>query len=214
MTDFLLVPGAGCDSGYWHLVVDRLQQLGHRGVPVQLPCDDDSAGLDAYARCILDAARGLDEPVIVAHSFGGFSAALAAARMPARLLVYSSAMIPAPGERGSDWFAHTGWQAASDDFASLFYSDIEPREKASTFERRQSDTPGSEPWPLSELPAVPTRAIAFADDRFFPIDFMNTVIADRLGVTPDIVPGGHLAMISHPDELASSLVSYLQPRHP
>jgi hypothetical protein len=57
--DFLFTPGAGCDAGYWHLVIERLAQHGHRGIPVQLPCDDDAAGLEEYAQCIVEAARGL-----------------------------------------------------------------------------------------------------------------------------------------------------------
>ncbi|GAA4156766.1 alpha/beta fold hydrolase [Gryllotalpicola daejeonensis] len=209
MAEFLLVPGAGCDAGYWHLLVDALAARSHRGIPVQLPCEDHAAGLDDYAKKIEDAAAGLAPPVIVAHSFGGFSAALAAARLPTRLLVFASAMVPAPGEKGGEWFEHTGWQAGSDDFGELFYSDIEPREQASVFERRQSDTPGSQPWPLPALPAVPTRAILFADDRFFPPEFMHRVVRDRLGIDPDEVPGGHLAMVSQPDALADRLVSYL-----
>jgi pimeloyl-ACP methyl ester carboxylesterase len=148
-------------------------------------------------------------PVIVAHSFGGFSASLAAARLPTRLLVYASAMIPSAAEKGEDWFAHTGWQVTAEDFGALFYSDIQPREEASVFERRQSATPGSQPWPLSGLPRVPTRAVIFADDRFFSAEFMRGVILDRLGIEADTVPGGHMAMISHPDELASLLASYL-----
>lgn len=209
MAEFLLVPGAGCDAGYWHLLVDALAERGHRGIPVQLPCDDDAAGLDEYAKKIEDAGAGLASPVIVAHSFGGFSAAIAAARLPARLLVFASAMIPAPGEKGGEWFEHTGWRAASDDFGELFYSDLEPRGQASVFERRQSDTPGAQPWPLPSLPAVPTRALIFADDRFFPREFMRRVVRDRLRIEPDEVPGGHLAMISRPDELADKLISYV-----
>ena len=210
MADYLLVPGAGCDADYWGPVADRLAQRGHRGIPVQLPCDDDTAGLQEYAMCIEDAASGLAEPVIVAHSFGGFSAALAADRLPTRALVFASAMIPAPGERGEEWFEHTGWQAASDDFDALFYSDIEPREQASVFERRQSSTPGTQPWPLTRLPQVPIRALVFADDRFFTPEFMRRVVLERLGIDdPDTVPGGHMAMLSRPDELAAALMGIL-----
>lgn len=210
MADFLLVPGAGCDAGYWRPTADRLEALGYRAIPVQLPCDDNAAGLEQYAEYIAEAACGCADPVVVAHSFGGFSGALAAARLPATLLVFASAMIPAPGEKGEDWFSNTGWQAASEDFGALFYSDVEPREQASVFERRQSATPGSEPWPLSALPEVPTRAIVFGDDRFFPSAFMRTVVRGRLGIEPDETPGGHLAMISRPDELAALLASYVE----
>lgn len=189
MASFALVPGAGFDARCWHLVEDELTARGHRAVAVQLPCDDDDAGLEEYAQCIADACRGLDELVLVAHSFGGFSAALAAARLPARLLVYAGAMVPAPGERAEDWFAHTGWRAASQDYGSLFYDGIEPRERASVFERRQSPTPpGSQPWPLPALPPVPARAVAFERDLFFPPQFLRRVVRDRLASTPTACP--------------------------
>ncbi|NNC12368.1 alpha/beta hydrolase [Planctomonas sp. JC2975] len=208
MADFVLVPGAGCDAEYWGPLAERLADRGHRAVPVQLPCEDDSCGLVEYADRIVDAAYGLTAPVIVAHSFGGFSAPLAVARQGVRALVFASAMIPSPGEKGDDWFGNTGWQAESGDFNALFYSDVDPRQ-ASVFERHQSATPGSQPWPLPTLPDVPTHALIFADDRFFPSGFMRGVVRDRLGIDADTVPGGHLAMLSHPDELATALLSYL-----
>jgi hypothetical protein len=35
------------------------------------------------------------------------------------------------------------------------------------------------------------------------------VAKDRLGLDVDVVPGGHLAALSHPDELAGQLTGYL-----
>ena len=72
-------------------------------------------------------------------------------------------------------------------------------------ERTQSDTPSLKPWPAQALPDVLTRFILFRDDRFFPERFMRGVVADRLGVEPEVVPGGHMAMLSHPGELADRL---------
>jgi hypothetical protein len=42
---FILIPGAGGSAWYWHLVVPRLEQIGHEAVPVALPAADDAAGL-------------------------------------------------------------------------------------------------------------------------------------------------------------------------
>jgi pimeloyl-ACP methyl ester carboxylesterase len=51
--------------------------------------------------------------------------------------------------------------------------------------------------------------IAGRDDRFFPLEFQRRVARDRLGLDVDVVPGGHLAAMSHPAELAAQITSYL-----
>jgi hypothetical protein len=53
--------------------------------------------------------------------------------------------------------------------------------------------------------------VLFRDDRFFPEEFMRGVVADRLGIEPEITPGGHMAMLSHPAELADRLVAAAAP---
>jgi pimeloyl-ACP methyl ester carboxylesterase len=46
------------------------------------------------------------------------------------------------------------------------------------------------------------------DDRFFPLEFQQRVARERLGLEPDIVPGGHLVALSHPIELVDRIESY------
>ena len=51
MTDFVLVPGSGgIATPYWRLVSDRLQHLGHRAFPVDLPGSAPEAGLPECTR--------------------------------------------------------------------------------------------------------------------------------------------------------------------
>ena len=50
--------------------------------------------------------------------------------------------------------------------------------------------------------------IAGRDDRFFPVELQQRVARERLGVEPDVVPGGHLAALG-PAELAAALARYL-----
>jgi len=45
-------------------------------------------------------------------------------------------------------------------------------------------------------------------DRFFPPEFMRQVVADRLGIVPDLIAAGHAVALSRPKELASLLASY------
>ncbi len=61
---------------------------------------------------------------------------------------------------------------------------------------------------LTAWPAVPIRVLTGRDDRFFPADFQRRLALSRLGVAPDLVPGGHLAALSHPAEVADRLVTY------
>jgi pimeloyl-ACP methyl ester carboxylesterase len=46
------------------------------------------------------------------------------------------------------------------------------------------------------------------DDRFFPVEFQRRVVRERLGITPDEMPGGHLLALSQPEELARRLEAY------
>lgn len=223
MATFVLIHGAGDVGWYWHLVEDELRGRGHDAVAPDLPCDDDSAGLREYAAVVVDAIGDRSDIVVVGTSFGGYTAALVADQVPGRVLVLVNGMIPTPGEKGEDWFANTGWEQAVARRAALdggktghpdpfvtFYHDV-PRalaEEALSRERRQSETPGREPWPLGDRPSVPTAFVLCTEDRFFPDDFMRRVVTERLGIVPDEIHAGHCVALSRPVELADRLDTY------
>ena len=69
----------------------------------------------------------------------------------------------------------------------------------------QSGAPFEEPWPLAAWPDVPTEVLVAREDRFFPAAFQARVARERLGVTPRLLPGGHLVALSRPEELADAL---------
>jgi pimeloyl-ACP methyl ester carboxylesterase len=98
MTSFVLIPGAGGSAWYWHRVVPLLREAGNEAIAVDLPGDDQTAGLPEYASLVTGAIGGRDDVVLVARSPGGFTAPLAAARPGVRALVFVNAMIPVPGE--------------------------------------------------------------------------------------------------------------------
>jgi len=208
MSTYVLVHGAGSEAWLWHLVVPQLQELGHSTVAVDLPCDDDSAGLNQYAETVLRAAGDREEFILVAQSLAGFTAPLVCDRRPVDLLVLVNAMVPVPGETAGEWWTNTG-HVFPDPFdpVEVFLHDVSPDlvAEAANHVRRQSDTVFSDPWPLAEWPPVPTRAVACRADRFFPIDFQRKVIRERLGIEPDELPGGHLPALAHPSELVEYL---------
>ena len=55
MATFAMIHGAGSDAWYWHLVEPELRRYGHDVVAPNLPCEDDSAGLDEYTDVVVDA---------------------------------------------------------------------------------------------------------------------------------------------------------------
>src|SRR4249920_789130 len=212
MATFALIHGGGDVGWYWHLVEQELRQRGHESVAPDLPCDDDSAGLPEYADTIVEAIGGRGDVLVVAQSLGGFTAPLVADRIPVDTLVLVAGMIPAPGERPDDWVANTGFDQVMRDHeqGDLFYHDV-PRalaEQARSKARAQSATPGHSPWPLDAWPDVPTKFVLCTEDRFFPPEFMDRVVADRLGITPDEIASGHCAALSRPKELADMLAGY------
>lgn len=227
MTTYVLIGGAGSDSWYWHLLTPRLRAFGHDVVAVDLPCDDDSAGLVEYADAVVEAVGDRTDLVVVAHSFGGFTAPLVCARVPVDLLVLVTAMIPLPGETPFEWWGDTGHEQARreqdardgrapDDDIGLFLHDVPPAvaKEALRHGRAQSATPFHQPWPLEQWPEVRTRFLLCRDDRFFPADFMRRVVVERLGVAPDEIDGGHGIALSHPAELAERLESYRRASDP
>jgi pimeloyl-ACP methyl ester carboxylesterase len=208
MATYVLVHGSEHSSWYWHLVIPQLQVLGHDAVAVDLPCEDDGAGLAEYADAVVDAATDRPEVILVAHSLAGFSAPLACDRLEVSLIVLVAAMVPRPGESAGEWWDNTGHQFPDPfDPATVFAHDLPPELAAQVplHLRRQSDRPFRDKWPLSDWPCVPTRFLLCREDRFFPPDLLRRVVGERLGIVPDEIGGGHLAALSRPQQLVERL---------
>jgi pimeloyl-ACP methyl ester carboxylesterase len=212
MATFVLIHGAGDAAWSWHLLAAELEARRHDVVAVDLPCDDDRAGLAEYADTVVAAIGERRDLVVVGHSFGAFTAPLVCARVPADRLVLLAPMIPAPGESFGDWWANTGYVPAEPggDETATFFHDVPPALAAEAMrrERGQSATPLSTPWPLAAWPEVPTSVLICRDDRCFPAPFSRRVARQRLGITPDEIDGGHCVALSRPGALAEQLDAY------
>jgi pimeloyl-ACP methyl ester carboxylesterase len=224
-TDYVLVPGAGGQGWYWHLVEAELARRGHRAVAVDLPGADPVAGLSEYRDLIVAAARAFGGPVtLVAQSLGGFSAPLACDHVPVERLILVNAMIPRPGETAGEWWDNVGWQAAAQaaadrdgrpkvdvtDLETLFFHDLP--DPLVELMRAAPEAVGEgpaifgQPWPLRAWPQVPTEVLSGRDDRFLPLSLQQRVARERLGLAAREIPGGHLAALSHPAALADQIV--------
>jgi len=129
----VLVPGAGGAAWYWHRAAAELRERGHRVIAVDLPAEDDSAGLAEYADAVVAAVSEAGVPVadgvaaetasaaegrplvLVAQSMAGLIAPALGQRLPVSLVVLLNAMIPAPGETGGQWWENTGQAEAQRD---------------------------------------------------------------------------------------------------
>jgi pimeloyl-ACP methyl ester carboxylesterase len=225
MATFALVHGGGDVGWYWHLVEAVLRQHGHGVVAPDLPCDDDTATLHDYADTVIEAIGDRRDVVVVGQSYGGFTAALVAGRVPVDGLVFVAAMVPAPGERPADWWGNTGYRQAveaqgrrdggltgSEDPIVAYYHDV-PRalaEEALAKARSESEAAYDDPWPLDSLPDVPTRFVLCTEDRFFPAEFMRRVVSERLGFAPDEIAASHCVALSRPHELAMLLDAHVR----
>jgi hypothetical protein len=210
---YALIHGAGDVGWYWHLVEAELRRRGHDTVAMDLPVEDDSAGLSKYADVVVDAIAGRRDIVVVAQSFGGYTAPIVCSRVRSTLLVLVAGMVPSPRESANEMFVNTGYRREAQDDSSdlaIFYHDVPPALAAEALARgrKQSETPGKEPWPLSAWPNVPTRFLLCRNDRLFPAKWLRRVVRDRLGITPDEIDSGHTPALSRPRELAERLEAY------
>ena len=217
---FVLIPGAGGTAWYWHRIVPLLRQAGHEAIAVDLPGDDPAAGLPEYADLVVGAIGGRGNVVLAAQSLGGFTAPLVAARVPVASLVFVNAMIPRPGETPGAWWGNTSWDGArlaaaerggygtEVDLAVYFLHDVPPDVAAAgePYQRPEADVVFASACDFTAWPPVPIRAVAGADDRFFPAGFQQALARDRLGIEADVLPGGHLIALAQPARLASYLL--------
>jgi pimeloyl-ACP methyl ester carboxylesterase len=211
---FVLLPGAGGMAWYWHRVLPLLEQAHCERIAIDLPSDDASAGLTDYADVVVRAIDKRTNVILVAQSLGGFTAPLVCARAPVQILVFVNAMIPQPGEAAGNWWDNTGAVRARVTAASRAGYSVEfdpmtyclhdvPEEvlrAGPVRQRDQAERIFEDPCRFQRWPQIPIHVIASADDRFFPLEFQRAVARARLEKNVEVVPGGHLVALSHPQE--------------
>ncbi len=221
MAIFVLIPGAGGMAWYWHRVVPLIRAAGHEAIAVDLPGDQNDAGLAAYSDIVIRAIDNRRDVILVAQSLGGFTAPMVCVRAPVRMLVFVNAMIPTPGETAGAWWDATGavearnaaamrhGYAAEFDAETYFLHDVPPVVlRSGPMPREEAAIVFGERCIFERWPGIPIHALAGRDDRFFPIEFQRRVARERLGKEPDEIPGGHLVALSNPEGLTEMLLEY------
>jgi pimeloyl-ACP methyl ester carboxylesterase len=213
----VLVHGAWADGSCWSAVIERLQADGYNVTAPQFPESSLAADV-ARLRQILDRQDG---PTIVAgHSYGGqIMTALGTDGPNVAGLVYIAAFGLDEGESIGGLLAQGGpptpalahldidkqgfaW-LPEDDFVNHFAADVDPAKARVMFAVQQplatstfEDVMGVPAWK-----SHPSWFLVAADDQAIPPD-AERQFAKRMGATTVEVPTGHVAMVSHPDEVA------------
>jgi pimeloyl-ACP methyl ester carboxylesterase len=212
----ILIHGAWADGSSWSAVIEQLQAEGHKVTAPQFPMTslaDDVARL----RQVLTLQDG--PTVLVGHSYGGqIMTALGADAPNVAGLVYIAAFGLDEGEslgallaqgpvtpalahqfvdrRGFVWLSE-------DDFVNHFAADVDPVKARVLYAVQQplaaaafNDVMGVPAWK-----SLPSWYMVAVDDEALPPD-AERLFAKRMGATVVEVPSSHLAMVSHPGEVA------------
>jgi pimeloyl-ACP methyl ester carboxylesterase len=214
--NIVLVHGAWADGSCWSGVIERLQQDGFQVRAPQFPLTslaDDVARL----REVLDFQEG--PTIAVGHSYGGqVITALGSDTANVVGLVYIAAFGLDEGEslgallsQGpvTPTLAHLftdsrgfGW-LSEDDFVDHFAGDLEPARARVLYAVQQAlassaftDVMGVPAWK-----SLPSWYLVAQNDEAIPPD-AERQFAERMGATTVEVPSSHVAMVSHPQEVA------------
>jgi pimeloyl-ACP methyl ester carboxylesterase len=215
--NIVLVHGAWADGSCWSAVIERLQADGYTVTAPQFP---ESSLADDVARLRQVLARQDGPTVVAGHSYGGqIITALGADAPNAVGLVYIAAFGLDEGESIGALLAQGGpptpalahldidkqgfaW-LPEDDFVQHFAADVDPAQarvmhavqqplSTSTFQ----DVMGVPAWK-----SCPSWFLVAEDDQAIPPE-AEAQFAKRMGATTVAIASGHLAMVSHPDEVA------------
>jgi pimeloyl-ACP methyl ester carboxylesterase len=214
--NIVLVHGAWADGSCWSAVIERLQGEGFRVRAAQFPLSslaDDVARL----RQVLEFQDG--PTIVVGHSYGGqIMTALGPDAPNVVGLVYIAAFGLDEGEslgallsQGpvTPALAHLftdsrgfGW-LSEDDFVNHFAADVDPQRARVLYAVQQplassafTDVMGVPAWK-----SLPTWYLVAQNDEALPPD-AERQFAARMGATTVEVPSSHVAMVSHPQEVA------------
>jgi len=214
--NIVLVHGAWADGSSWSSVIERLQADGYHVTAPQFPLTSLAADVDRL-RHVLTLQDG--PTVIVGHSYGGLVMSALGTDAPNVVgLVYIAAFGIDEGESLGGLLAQGPPTPAlahqvvddeglvwlsEDDFVNHFAADVDPV-KAKVLYAAQQPLSVSALGDVMAVPAwksLPSWYMIAQDDQALP-PAVQRMFADRMGATTAEVRSGHLAMVSHPAEVA------------
>jgi len=214
--NIILVHGAWADGSCWSGVIESLQADGFQVRAPQFPLSslaDDVARL----RQVLEFQNG--PTIVVGHSYGGQIITALGADAPNVVgLVYIAAFGLDEGEslgallsQGSvtpsleHLFTDSrgyGW-LSEDDFVNHFAADVEPAQAKVMYAVQQAlaSTAFTDVMGVPAWKSLPSWYLVAQNDEAIPPD-AERQFASRMGATTVEIPASHVAMVSHPAEVA------------
>ncbi len=216
MANIVLVHGAWADGSCWSAVIERLQADGHTVTAPQFPMNGIANDV-ARLRQVL--ARQDGPTLLAGHSYGGqIMTALGTDAPNAVGIVYIAGFGLDQGESIGGLLAQGPPTPAlahliidkqgfawlpQDDFVNHFAADVAPVKAKVMWAVQQplsaaalSDVMGVPAWK-----SLPTWFMVAQNDEAIPPD-AERLFAKRMGATTIEVPSSHVAMVSHPGEVA------------
>jgi pimeloyl-ACP methyl ester carboxylesterase len=216
LPNIVLVHGAWADGSCWSAVIRNLQGSGYNVTAPQFP---HSSLADNVARLRQVLARQQGPTVIAGHSYGGQIITALGTDIPdVKALVYVAAFGLDEGESIGALLAQGEPTAAlahldidaqgyawlpQDDFVKHFASDVAPDDASVMYAVQQplaastlGDVMGEPAWKHA-----PTWYVVAQNDEAIPPD-AERLFAGRMGATIVELASSHVAMTSHPDEVA------------
>ena len=223
-TTFVFVHGAFGSPAELAPAAPYLESKGHRVVNVDLPSERPDSTLDDYASTVVREMEGVTGTrILVAHSAGGATIPLVAARIAVDRLVFAAAIVPVPGQSIYEAVGpatqaaimsvsmDNGDGTRSFDFDLL--ASLAPAEQREAYlaflratQRKQGMRAVNQPWPGTGIPDVPRSYILCTEDQIIPPE-LQRAFAVSLGVTPIEIASEHSVFAMKPQELADILDS-------
>ena len=214
--NIVLVHGAWTEGSCWSGVIERLQADGYHVTAPQFPLTTQADDV-ARLRQVLDLQDG--PTIVVGHSYGGqVITALGADAPNVAGLVYIAAFGLDQGEslaallsqgpltpalvhmftdkQGFSW-------PSEDDFVNYFAGDVDPVKAKVMYAVLQPIAMSifEEVMDVPAWKALPTWYLVAANDEALPPE-AERLFATRMGATTIEIPSSHVAMVSHPSEVA------------
>jgi pimeloyl-ACP methyl ester carboxylesterase len=219
--NIVLVHGAWADGSCWTDVIQRLQADRYHVIAPQFPMSSLAADV-ARLRQVLQFQTG--PSLVVGHSYGGqIMTALGADAPNVAGLVYVAAfgldegeslgallsqgpVAPAlvhmfTDEQGFAWLSE-------DDFVNHFAAEVDPAKAHAMHAVQQalSMSAFNEVMGVPAWKSLPSWYLVAKDDEALPPD-AERQFAARMGATTIEVPASHVAMVSHPAEVADLIAT-------
>lgn len=227
METLVLVHGSWGGAWCWEDVRGPLERAGHTVVTPTLPGLGEraaeaapSVGLGIHIEDVVDTVlrRDLHDLVLIGHSYGGMVVTGVAARVPDRVraVVYVDGFVPEPGQSCFDilpWLRDAFTELALEDRPWLV-APLDPTALGVSDAKRDGVLARLTPMPLktheeelprkAKLPAVPTAFVHCAAQPYF--DETAAALREK-GWRVVRLDAPHMAMVTHPEELAEALLS-------